>query len=645
VQRQTAVPRSHPSLEGTPCGEVIHGQPRHYARNVQGLFPKDLDLVKLAAESYLGIPLFDANGEIVGHLSVLDTEPMVFDPAKEAILKIFAARAAAELERKRAETALIESSLQLQHAKEAAEAANLAKSTFLANMSHELRTPLNAILGFTQVMSLDLQRERVKKDLPELFETQREYLDIINGSGEHLLALINNVLEMSKIEAGQIVLNEHPFDLYRLLHNLEQMLKLKAIAKDLQLTIDRVGNVPQYIQSDEGKLRQVLINLLGNAIKFTREGSVTLRVSSVIDRLSSIFPMTNDREPMTLRFEIEDTGEGIAPKEMDVLFEPFVQTESGVKSQEGTGLGLPISQRFVRLMGGDIQVRSQLGRGTTFVFELRVSLAAASATPYTVTMERIPTLAIDRPDYRLLVVEDREDSRQILVKLLRDAGFRVRCAVNGREAIELWQSWHPHLIWMDLRMPVMDGYDATKHIRKLEQNRQVEARSISSESQHTETIKSLENLTTTMDYQEIPNLRTAIVALTASALKEDRDRLLSIGCDDVVLKPFRAETIWRKLQEHLGVRLLDESPVDDPENSPIDSCFVLDSSHFQLMPIEWVSQVYAAAAECSDFLVYEAIERIPQPNPTLVKALKDLVYHYRFDRVMELTAYAQIQHC
>jgi signal transduction histidine kinase len=251
-----------------------------------------------------------------------------------------------------------------QKAQQAAEAASLAKNQFLAKMSHELRTPLNAILGFTQVMACN----------PSLSTQQTEQLKIINHSGEHLLTLINDILLMSQSESGQLTLNENRFDLYQLLHSVATMFQLPAGSKGLQLTFECTKEVPQYIQTDEGKLRQVLINLLDNAIKFTQSGSVTLRVmgnrSWVMNRnLSS-------QRKTSLVFQIEDTGPGIAAEELPRLFKPFAQTQTGQQSMQGTGLGLAINQQFVRLMEGDITVSSQQGKGTTFTFDIQVTLVS-----------------------------------------------------------------------------------------------------------------------------------------------------------------------------------------------------------------------------------------------------------------------------
>ncbi|WP_019498621.1 ATP-binding protein [Pseudanabaena sp. PCC 6802] len=249
----------------------------------------------------------------------------------------------------------ISAEIALQQAKEKAEAANEAKSQFLANMSHELRTPLNAILGFAQVVAQD----------PSLPIESREHLGIISRSGEHLLDLINDVLEMAKIESGQITFNPSNFNLYRLLDGLEEMWRFKANTKGIRLIFAYNANLPKYIYTDEIKLRQTLLNLLGNAIKFTQTGSVTLR----IDLSQPLTPISHPPSPI-LQFEVEDTGYGIAPEEIDTLFEPFMQTESGRRSQEGTGLGLSISRNFVRIMGGEMSVTSQLGKGTTFKFHI-----------------------------------------------------------------------------------------------------------------------------------------------------------------------------------------------------------------------------------------------------------------------------------
>ncbi|HAX80374.1 MAG TPA: histidine kinase, partial [Cyanobacteria bacterium UBA11372] len=397
---------------------------------------------------------------------------------------------------------------ELLEAKEAAEAADEAKSTFLATMSHELRTPLNAILGFAQLMKYD----------SSLSPSYRENLNIISRSGEHLLALINDILDMSKIESGRMLLMENAFDLYMLLDSLEQMFQLQATEKGLTLKFERSPSVPQYLRTDERKLRQILINLLGNAIKFTRFGGVTVRVRMANGKDNYNYQLPNTY--YQLHFEIEDTGCGIPIAEIKDLFEPFVQSKTNRGFQEGTGLGLPISRAFVRLMGGDLTlVRTAVGKGTTFAFEMQVTLAAAAAVAVTAPVRRAIALEADQPTYRLLVVEDGWENRQLLVKLLQPMGFELKEAVNGLEALDILQSWKPHLIWMDLRMPVMDGYEATQQIRA----------SLEGEAM-------------------------AIIALTAHVFKEERAAILSAGFDDCVSKPFREAELFAAMSQHLGVR-------------------------------------------------------------------------------------------
>jgi signal transduction histidine kinase/CheY-like chemotaxis protein len=382
-------------------------------------------------------------------------------------------------------------------------AANRAKSAFLASMSHELRTPLNTILGFAQLMT----RDRL------LNSSQRENLAIISRSGEHLLTLINDVLSMSKIEAGRIILTENSFDLYSLLDSLEEMFRLKAKSKGLEFMFERSLKVPQYIYTDESKLRQVLINLLGNAIKFTETGRVILRVKA---------DEKQNHEPSLLTFEVEDTGSGIAPADLGKLFKPFVQTEAGQKSHQGTGLGLSISQQFVHLMRGQITVSSTPSQGTIFSFDIQASPAQMPQVETKIERRAI-ALAPDQPSYRILVVEDKPENRQLLVKLLTSLGFDVHEAENGQEGIALWHTWEPHLIWMDMRMPIMDGYEATRQIKA-----------------------------------HLKGQATVIIALTASAFDEEQAIVLSTGCDDFVGKPFREQVILEKMAKHLGVRYLYE---------------------------------------------------------------------------------------
>ncbi|MGL5510227.1 MAG: sensor histidine kinase, partial [Microcoleaceae cyanobacterium] len=289
-------------------------------------------------------------------------------------------------------------------AKERAEVANQAKSNFIANMSHELRSPLNAILGFSQLMLRN-------KNLPQ---EQSENAGIIHRSGEYLLTLINNVLDFAKIEAGKTTLNTKDFDLHQLLDDLEDMLSLRATNAGLELIFDRDNNLPRYIYGDGVKLRQILLNLLSNAIKFTETGGIVLRINSVFH---------DQTENYTLDFNINDTGVGIAPAELSSLFEAFSQTKSGQEAQEGSGLGLAISRQFVQLMGGDITVTSELGKGTTFQFSIQVKAGQANINHQNIHEKRVIGLAANQSIYKILAVDDKLINCQLLIKLLIPLGF------------------------------------------------------------------------------------------------------------------------------------------------------------------------------------------------------------------------------
>jgi two-component system sensor histidine kinase/response regulator len=480
-----------------------------------------------------------------------------------------------------------------------ADAANRAKSEFLASMSHELRTPMNAILGFTQVLDGDVS----------LSQEHQQHIQIIHRAGEHLLALINDILEMSKIESGHITFNENSFDLYKLLDSLEEMFRLKASGKGLKLMFDRSPDIPQYVKTDESKLRQVLINLLSNAIKFTEQGGVKVRIKVIDNPVKSLngdYERSAMNQPIALYFEVEDTGFGIAPEERDKLFEPFAQTETGRKSQQGTGLGIPISQKFIQMMGGNLTVKSAIGSGSTFAFDIQIQSADLNQLPNQIKFPKVIGLAPDQPKYRILVVEDRLENRLLLMEMLSKWGFQaVREATNGQEALEIYQNWQPNLIWMDMQMPVMDGYEATKRIKAdaLAQN-------------------------------------PVIIALTASAFEEDRKKILEIGCDDFVRKPFQKDEILSKMEQYLGVRYIYEDAEASTEAKSESGTDEIEQDlefYLSQMSRDWLSKVHRAAEECNDDMIYQLISEISSENAPLAQALTDLVNDFLFDEIMELT--------
>ncbi|MEM9091323.1 MAG: ATP-binding protein [Cyanobacteria bacterium P01_F01_bin.53] len=408
---------------------------------------------------------------------------------------------------------------------------------------------------------------------------------------------------MAKIESGRSSLNENSFALHDLLNEVTTTLSLRAQIKGLQLIYDPATSVPQYVRADERKLRQVLINLLDNSIKFTEAGQVILRVWSE-QRLEKSETEKSD-SPTFLTIEVADTGSGIAPNELNSLFAPFIQAKTGLKTQKGTGLGLPISLRFVHLMGGELTVSSRVGQGSTFKFCIPISVLDADGISDKVqslfsTDRFICSLAPEQPAYRILIVEDRLENRKLMVNLLEPIGFEVKEAVNGQEAIALWESWDPQLIWMDMRMPVMNGYEAAKWIKSQTKGKE-----------------------------------TVIIALTASAFKEEKAMILSVGCDDFVAKPFKADVIFQTMTKHLGVRYIYKD-YPQPSSSP-KMAKNLTVEDLTVMSPAWIDQLYQAALQARGKKIAALIAQIPEDHTILANGLAALVENFQFDEIKFLS--------
>jgi CheY-like chemotaxis protein len=465
-------------------------------------------------------------------------------------------------------------------AKESAEAANRAKSTFLANMSHEIRTPMNAILGYSQLMLRD----------PALGPEAKGNLHIINRSGDHLLGLIDDILDMSKIEAGRVALNPVTLELDGFLKDLTAMFRFRAEAKGLALEVIEEGECARYIVADEGKIRQALINLLGNAVKFTERGWIRLRVS---------LHQRDDRQ-LQLVAQVEDSGVGIAAEEQSLLFRPFAQTQSGLKAQTGTGLGLAISREYARLMGGDITVSSELGKGAIFRFEIPVGAGQALGVVRRTDQRRVIGLRPGQPVQRLLIVDDDRNNRDWLNKLLSSMGFVVKEADNGQTAVRLWEEWRPQLILMDIRMPTMDGLEATRRIRATQAG-------------------------------DSP----VIIAVSASAMDEDRNQGIQSGVDDFISKPCREDELLEKIRVRLGISYLyavDERLKGTESVAALASVLNAETP----LPAELIEQLRLAVLNGENDRLDALIGEVMEYDAPFAGTLRDLADKYEYDALTRL---------
>ncbi len=462
-------------------------------------------------------------------------------------------------------------------ARDQALAANRAKSIFLANMSHELRTPLNAILGFSALLRRDTG----------LSEEHRKDLAIVGNSGEHLLGVIDDVLDMAKIEAGNITVKSSLLDLRTLVHDTVSMLRERAEAKNLGLFVDIDSAVPRFIRSDPGKLQQVLTNLVGNAVKYTDEGSVSVCVDA---------RPGDDSEHLVLTFDVEDTGVGIALEDKGRIFDPFVRTGSSL-ARKGTGLGLSISQHFVQLLGGTIQVQSTPGLGSRFHVEVRAEAAQGPELMPDTSNLQVAGLEPGQPEHRILVVEDERENWLLLQRLLQNAGFKVRVAEDGRSAIDSFETWRPHLIFIDLRLPVLGGLEAARRIRKLEGGGEVK-----------------------------------IVAVTASAFASEREEVLAAGLDDFLRKPYRPQEIFDRIARHLGVRYAYDTTL---ESGPHDAHGTVQSDDLAALPVKVREDLEAALISLDQDRIALLVHQIATQNPAIGGILTHLT---------DNTAYSPILH-
>lgn len=464
---------------------------------------------------------------------------------------------------------------ELKKAKDAAETANRAKSTFLSSMSHEIRTPMNAILGFSQLML----REN------NIMPLQKERLETINRSGEHLLSLINDILDISKIEAGRIVINNTTVDIPALLRDMESMFRVRTNSKDLRLIFEISDTLEKYLMVDEGKFRQILMNLISNAIKFTREGGIAIRAKTQLDQ----------SEKISLIIEVEDTGPGIED-DFDMLFKMFEQTKTGLEAG-GTGLGLAISREFARLMGGDITVSSKMGIGSCFRLTLSLDKGDVDNLREIIYQKKVMGLEPGSQHVKILVVDDKKENREFLLELLKSVGFEVREAESGNQAIEVFLMWQPQLIMMDLKMPGMDGIEATRKIKSMEGGE-----------------------------------KTHIIMVTATAFDDDLHTLLVSGAQMHIRKPFRINEIYEAIGKCIDVQYTYEDEITPDEKE--SEIFYVET--LKMLPETLMDSLKEAASNAQLDRLLELIELSQTHDQKLAKHMNILANSFQYDRLITL---------
>jgi len=467
----------------------------------------------------------------------------------------------------------------LLEAKHEAESANKSKSLFLANMSHEIRTPLNAIIGFSQLMN----REKLLSD------SQKEYNISIIRAGEHLLALINDILELSKIEAGRVILNSTNVNLHVLLEDIHKVFEERAQSKHLQLIFETSNDLPTYVLVDEHKLRQIFDNLIGNAVKFTSTGGIAVRAR--VDKAKGNIS--------NLVVEIQDSGPGIAEEELGNLFKHFVQTSSGMKKGSGTGLGLALCKELTLLMGGNISVSSQLGKGSVFTFYVAIKDGEKEDVGPNKT-KRVIRIEELHESYRILIVDDKEENLKVVVNLLQLVGFKTKEAIDGADAIAKFEEWNPHLILMDMRMPVMDGYEATNLIKSTEKGKQ-----------------------------------TPIIALTASSFEEEQTKILQLGIQGYIRKPFRENELFETVGKALDIKYIyeNDTPYANGKYINNDDAIIEDIAN---LPDSLVLKMLDAIAVADLDMLVKLINTIELDNPELAQRLMALANNYDYDYLQKV---------